>query len=127
MIPNEENRWHYLAVKKLLSLLRQITSKSNGDFYCQNCRQPFRTKNKLKSHKKAYKNQNFRNVIMASEDYKMLEFNQYRKSDKVPFVIYADLESIIEKTDGCNNNPNNKSTPKVSEHIPSDFSMSRIS
>ena len=57
----------------------------------------------------------------------MLEFNQYRKSDKVPFVNYADLESIIEKTDGCNNNPNNKSTPKVSEHIPSDFSMSRIS
>ena len=26
MIPNEENRWHYLAVKKLLALLRQITS-----------------------------------------------------------------------------------------------------
>ena len=107
MIPNEENRWHYLAVKKLLALLRQITSKSNGNFYCQNCCQPFRTKNKLESHKKAYKNQNFRNLIMVSEDYKMLEFNQYRKSDKVPFVIYADLESIIEKTDGCKNNRNN--------------------
>ena len=38
---------------------------------------------------------------MPSEDTKILEFNQYPKCDKVPFVIYADLECIIEKTDGC--------------------------
>ena len=29
---------------------------------------------------------------MPSEDTKILEFNQYQKSDKAPFVIYADLE-----------------------------------
>ena len=28
------------------------------------------------------------------------EFNQYRKY-KTPFIIYADLESLIEKIDGC--------------------------
>ena len=36
---------------------------------------------------------------MASEDTKILEFNQYKKSDKVPFIIYADREWLIEKTD----------------------------
>ena len=30
-------KWHYLAVKKLSTLLRGITSKSDGDFYCLNC------------------------------------------------------------------------------------------
>ena len=30
-------KWHYLAVKKLSALLRGITSKNNGDFYCLNC------------------------------------------------------------------------------------------
>ena len=34
---------------------------------------------------------------MPSKDTKVLEFNQYQKSDKAPFVIYADLECIIEK------------------------------
>ena len=29
---------------------------------------------------------------MPSEDTKILEFNQFQKSDKAPFVIYADLE-----------------------------------
>ena len=38
---------------------------------------------------------------MPSEDTKIIEFNQYQKSDKAPFIIYADLECIIEKTDGC--------------------------
>ena len=44
---------------------------------------------------------------MPSEDTKILELNQYRKSDKAPFVIYADLECMIEKIDGCKNNPEN--------------------
>ena len=42
---------------------------------------------------------------MPFEDTIILEFNQYQKPDKAPFIIYADLECIIEKTDGCKNNP----------------------
>ena len=82
---------------------------------------------KLELDKKVCKNKDFCSVTMPSEDTKILEFNQYQKSDKAPFIIYADLECIIEKIDGCKNNPENSSTTKVSEHIPSGFSMSTIS
>ena len=65
---------------------------------------------------------------MPSEDTKILEFNKCRqKPDEASFVIYADLEFLIEKTDGRKNNLENVSTRKVSEHIPSGFSMSTIS
>ena len=64
---------------------------------------------------------------MPSEDTKILEFNQYQKSDKAPFIIYADLECIIEKIDGCKNNPESSPTTKVSKHISSGFPMSTIS
>ena len=64
---------------------------------------------------------------MPFEDTKILQFNQYQKFDKAPFISYADLECITEKTDECKNNPENSSTIKVSEHIPSGFSMSTIS
>ena len=126
MITNE-NDWHYLAVKKISALLRGITPKNNGDIYCLNCLHSFRTKNKLKSHKRVCENKDFCNVIMPSEDTKILEFNQYQKSDKTPFIIYADLECIIKKTDGCKNNPETSFTTKVTEHIPSGFSMSIMS
>ena len=46
---------------------------------------------------------------MPSEDTKMLELNQYQKSDKASFIIYADLECKIEKIEECKNNPENSS------------------
>ena len=52
MIQYGKGRWYYLLVKKLSALLRGITSKSNGDFYCLNCLHSFRTKNKLELHKR---------------------------------------------------------------------------
>ena len=42
---------------------------------------------------------------MPSVDTKILEFNQYQIYDNAPIIIYADLECIIEKTDGCKSNP----------------------
>ena len=53
----------------------------------------------------------------------VLEFNQYQKSDKAPFVIYVDLECLI----GRKNNPENSFTTEVSEHPSTGFSMSTIS
>ena len=50
MITDDDNRWHYLAVKNLAVLLRQITSNHHGDFYCLNCFHSYRTPNKLKKH-----------------------------------------------------------------------------
>ena len=57
MIPNEDKEgWHYLAGKKLLALLREITSKNDSDFYCLNCLHSCRTGIKLKYHEKVCKN-----------------------------------------------------------------------
>ena len=47
----------------------------------------------------------FCNVTMPSEDTKILEFSQSQKSDKAPFIIYADRGCIRGKIDGCKNNP----------------------
>ena len=71
MISNGK-RWQYLAVKKPSALLRGITSKNNGDFYCLNCLHSFGTKNKLKSHKIACENKDYRSIIMLSEDKNIL-------------------------------------------------------
>ena len=34
---------------------------------------------------------------MPEEDNKILKYNHGEKSMKVPFIIYADLESLLEK------------------------------
>ena len=57
----------------------------------------------------------------------VLEFNQYQKFDKAPFIINGYLECWIEKIDECENNAEISSIAKTSEHILSDFSVSTIS
>ena len=91
-----------------------------------NCHHSFRIKNKLELHKEVCENECFCNVIMPSEETKILEFNQNQKSNKALFVVYADHECIIEKTDGCKNNPENSSRTKLNKHILSGFSVSKI-
>ena len=56
-------------------------------------------KYKLELHKKVCQNKYFFNVIMPSEDIKLQSLINFRKSDKVAFIIYVDLECIIEKID----------------------------
>ena len=48
MIPKREG-WHYLAVIKLSTLLREITSKHNGHLHCLNWLHIFETENKCES------------------------------------------------------------------------------
>ena len=50
---------------------------------------------------------------MLSQKDNILQFNQNMKSDKMPYIIYSDLESLIEKIDGCANNPEKSSTIKI--------------
>ena len=64
---------------------------------------------------------------MPSKKAKVLELNQYQKSDKTPFIIYTDLEFLTEKTDVYKIIPEIASTTKVGERILLGFSMSTIS
>ena len=85
-----------------------ITSNNNGDFCCLNCFCSYRTKNKLDLHKKVCENRDYCQVEMPNKDNNTIEFNQ-KDYGKAPFVIYADLECLLEKISTCYNNPEESS------------------
>ena len=116
-------KWHYLAVKILSALFRGITSNNNGDLYCLNCFCSYRTETKLKKHKKLSENHDSCYVEMPQEDIKILKYNRGEKSMKVPFTIFADLESLLQKMNTCHNNPEKSSITKINEHTPSGYSL----
>ena len=61
--------------------------------------------------------------MIIEEDNIILKYNQGEKSMKVPFVIYADLESLLTKMNTCNNNPEKPSTTKINKYKPSGYSL----
>ena len=97
-------------IKKLLPpLLRETASKNNSDMYF------------LNFHKKVCENKGFCGVVISFKDTKILEFNQYRHSDKIP-----NPEVLIRKVDVCWHNPEKLSTTKWDEHIHCGYSRLTI-
>ena len=116
-------KWHYLTVKILLRLLRGITSNHQGNFYCLHCFRSYRTINKFEVHKKICENHDYCNLEMSTKDNNIIKYNQGEKSIKLPFVVYADLECLLEKMYTCQNNPNELSTTEINQHASSGYSI----
>ena len=94
--------WHYLTMKSLSALLKGITSNHMGDLHCLNYFHSYNTKEKLKKHEKVCNDHDYY-LEMPDEDNKILKYNQGENSLKAPFMIYADLECLLEKMHSCQN------------------------
>ena len=57
---------------------------------------------------------------------KIVQYNNVENSMKVLFIIYADLESLLEKMSTCHNNPERSSTIKINSQTPSGYSLLKI-
>ena len=97
MITDDDNRRPYLAVKRLPALLKGTTSNHHGDFYCFNCFCSYRTLNKLKKHERVYNNHDYCR-IERSKEHEKIKYLSGERSLKVPFIVYADLESLLKKS-----------------------------
>ena len=60
---------------------------------------------------------------MPNEDNKIIKYNQGEKSIKSPFIIYADLECLLEKISTCYNNLEESSTTEINKHTTSGNSL----
>ena len=118
---SDGQKWHYLVVKNVSG--SGITSNHKEDFYCLNCFHSYRTENKLEAHKKICENHDYCHVEMPTKDNNIIKYNHGEKSMKVSFIIYADLECLLEKMSTCINNPNGSSTTKINKHTPSGYSI----
>ena len=109
--------------KKHITLLRGITSNHNGDLYCLNCFHSYTTENKVRKHERICNDHDFCHPKMPTEDNKILKYIPREKSLKVPFIIYADLECLLQKIKSCQNNPEKSYTEKKSVDKPSGYSL----
>ena len=105
------------------TLLRGVTGNNNGDFYCLNCFRACTTENKLKTHKKVCENHDYCCIEMPKEDNKLLKYNHGEKSMRAPFIIYTDLESLLEKMNNRYDSPEKSSTTKINKHTPPGYSL----
>ena len=113
---------HYCLVKNISALLSsQINNKGHKRYFCLNCFNSFKDKDKLEEHKDyCYENESVK--ILMPQQGTFLRFKNFLHSEKAPFAIYADFESLIKPMDNCDPDPNKSYTKKYQKHEPISFS-----
>ena len=65
-------------------------------------------------HERVCKDHDFCEIILPDENNKILKYNPGEYSLKVPFIIYSDLECLLQKINTCQNNAGKSYTEKKS-------------
>ena len=121
MLKDGENS-HYCLVKNLSAFLQsQINNHKGIRNICLNCFNGFNTPEALNKHKEyCYNNECVKIVMPPPGTY--LRFKNFLHSEKAPFAIYADFESLIKPIHNCDPDPNKSYTKKYQKHEPVSFS-----
>ncbi|KAK3084100.1 hypothetical protein FSP39_008173 [Pinctada imbricata] len=121
LLISDKEKQHYCWIKNFNRLLSDQNSHKNQYHYCHYCLHGFTKKTLLKKHIPYCKVHGAQRTEMPREEDKWLRFTDVSKQLKVPFVVYADFECILEKIYGCQPNPSKSSTIKLAKHKPSGF------
>ena len=120
LIKNGDNS-HYCLIKKLSALLSSQVNKHNHKLYfCLNCLNGYDEPEKLEKHKEYCSEEESIKINMPSPD-TYIKFKNFLYSERAPFAIYADFESIVKPLDTCEPDPNKSYTLKYQKHEPVSF------
>ena len=89
-------KWHYLTLRSLKALINGVTSNHNGDSYCLICFHSYETQKALKKQMKVCNIKEYCYVEMPEGD-ASIKYHCGIQSVRAPFVMYADLESLLKK------------------------------
>ena len=119
MLITESNRKHYVAIKSLSRLLSmQNTKHKEKEYFCMNCLQGFKEESSRDEHVGYCKDNKSVRIEMPHKA-PIVEYLDGQFQFKVPFIMYADFESILELILGPSNNPRISTTRGMNKHIPS--------
>ena len=122
LMVSEDGIRHYTAMKSLSRLLSSKNSNTKcKQHFCMNCFQGFMQESSRDQHQVYCENNESVRVEMPKQG-STVEFKDGQNQFKVPFIMYADFESIVELMDPVEpGSPNQPYTNEVNQHTPSDW------
>ena len=112
---------HYCLVKNKSALLAsQYNNHKGSRHFCLNCFNSFNSPESLKTHMEYCIRNECVKINMPPEG-TYTYFKNFVKSEKAPFTIYADFESLIKPLQSCDPDPNKSYTNKHQIHKPISF------
>nr|CAH7720489.1 unnamed protein product [Callosobruchus chinensis] len=95
--------YYHFAYIQNLSRLTNMRTRKNKKWFCERCLNHFCTQSKLQNHLEDCRNMNDTRIVLPTNDNNIMKFKNFKYKQIVPFVIYADLESILVGFDDTKN------------------------
>ena len=106
---------HYCLIKDLNKMLYHLTKHKGKKYFCTHCLHGFTAQVLLQNHIEGCYKHDPTSVKLPEGRQSFMEFKDWKKTMKVPYVIYADFECILEpipsSVPGETNLKRNKHTP----------------
>ena len=119
MIITENNCKHCVAIKSLSRLLSKQNSKhKEAQYFCMNCLQGFAEECSRDEHVRYCRNNEAVRIEMPARK-PFIKYSNGQYQFKVPFIMYADFESILKPIEEPGNDPQSSSTRRINMHTPS--------
>ena len=120
LIKNGDNS-HYCLVKNESALLSsQVNNHGHKLYFCLNCLNGYDDLEKLEKHKEYCSEEESIKINMPPPD-TYIKFKNFLYSERAPFTIYADFESLVKPLDTCEPDPKKSFTLKYQKHEPVSF------
>ena len=112
------DNYHYVWIKDFDKLCYSQTNHKAKKHFCKNCIQCFSSKEMLQKHKPDCMTLNDGQAVELPKEGSSISFNHIKKTMLIPFVIYADFESLVPKYETEKEFTENSSwTRKHQKHI----------
>ena len=108
---------HYVLISNFNRFMFDKTKHNERKHFCMRCLQCFSSDRVLKTHEpNCIKVNGTQAIKMPDKDNNILGFSGHHKQQPVPFVIYADVEAITKKIQGCQPDEKKSFTEVYQEH-----------
>ena len=109
---------HYVWIKNFNRLCYNVNKHARKKYFCKHCIQHFTSESILLKHMEDCMVLNGCQAIGMPAEGEVAKFKSFRETVKIPFVIYADLESLLHKLTVTQKlEVNQEQTEKLQKHV----------
>ncbi|XP_043477531.1 uncharacterized protein LOC122508319 [Leptopilina heterotoma] len=88
--------YHYVWIKDLSRLVSSdLSKKKNKKYICDRFLHYFGNESKLSEHEETCRKINYTRIKLPEVGRNFVEFKNFQNKERVPFIIYADCESLL--------------------------------
>jgi hypothetical protein len=129
LLGDGEGSKHYVLIKDVNRMLCSVTKNKNKPHFCLHCLHSCASEKALEKHRETCLQVKGNQATKLPKEGTKIKFKNHRNSMPVPFVIYADFESILvpeEKNEKSESSEDASSTNRYQTHKACSFGLKTV-